>query len=189
MTAPLLLDLAVLMVATADHMCPEVVTRPNARAQHLQRNDGGPRLRDFTDHGVLVRGLRPMCGQKARRWYRAPSSDCRPLCRRCASAAERFATSRDVTREVAAQRLQAADIAAALRRATTTSQISEAVQLACEAGLIAATVPAPGGPVLLTRLVRDARRRVTRPPAVGQRDRNWADRLNPPGSRYPRRYR
>lgn len=187
MTAALLPELAVLMVATADCLSPEVVSRPDARTLHLQRHDGQP-LQDFTDRGVLARRCRPMCGQRARRWYRTPI-DSRPLCRRCSRAAARLAAAGGVTHEQAVQQLQPRDVAALLDRARTPADVSQAVQLACQAQLVAATVVTDDGPVVLSRLVRDARRRVNRPSAVGPRDRNWADRLNPPGSRYPRRYR
>lgn len=191
MTAPLLPVLAVQLVANADHVCPEVVSRPGARALHLQRHDdlgtahAGP---DFTPTGALIRRARPMCGQRARRWYRTAVDD-RPLCRRCARAADRLAAARGVTRQMAVQHLRPDDVVEALDHARSAAELSECVQLACEAGLIASVIKTPDGPVQLSRLVRAARRRITAPPVIGQRDRNWADRLNPPGSRYPRRYR
>ena len=186
--SPVLPALAVQLVAAADCLSPDLVSRTGARALHLHRKDLTTSRSDFTPAGALAGRCRPLCGQRARRWHRA-SVDGRPLCRRCAKAAARLATTAGVTRERAARLLTVADLTAALEHARTSGEVSEAVQLACEAGLIAAVVQTDDGPVLLSRLIRTARQRLSRPPVVGQRDRNWADRLNPPGSRYPRRYR
>lgn len=190
MSTPMLPAVATLLVGIADGSEPApLVSRPSSPVVHVRRYT----RRAFTSRGVLHRGLHPLCGQRGRRWYRTPTGDCRPLCRRCAAAAERFATARGVTRQVAVERLDPGDIAAVLDRARTAADVSAAVLLACEAGLITKKVPTPAGPVLLTRLIHDARRRVTTAAAsnLGPRDRNWADQvLDRPSARYhPRRHR
>jgi hypothetical protein len=176
---------AVHLLAVADKLRPEVVSRPGARTLHLQRTDGHVRD-DFTARGALHRSQRPLCGQQSRRWYRT-AIDGRPLCRRCARVVQRATACVAPT----AVCLPVEDLATALDAARSADDVSAVVLVALATpGLITRPVQTDDGPLPLMRLIRRARLRVSRPPVVEQRDHNWASRLKTsPASRYPRRFR
>jgi hypothetical protein len=84
--SPVLPVLAVAQMTAVQGFAPVLVSRPRSRVLHLHQLDvprgRGTDSASFTDSGALRAGRRTLCGQRARRWYRA-GLDGRPLCRRC----------------------------------------------------------------------------------------------------------
>lgn len=182
MTAPPMLPATALALAAAVDGAPaQLVSRPSAAVLHVQRAAACR----FTPRGAVRRGLRPACGQPARRWHRS-SIDGRPLCLRCARVAARWSSTVDGRPAVSLEQL-----VATLDHARSDSDVSAVLVVASAAGLLGRTVPGPDRPLRLTELIRNTRRRFTHPSVLDQRDRNWADQvLDRPSARYhPRRKR
>lgn len=165
---------------------PALVSSRRSRSLHLYRPD--PRLLGdaLTERGVLRRGRRPLCGQRARRWY-AAGIDGRPLCRKCSAAA--LALSPVVDGDRVARLVPLEDVLATVLAARTEADVSAVQILTCNAGYLGRMVDGPDGRVLLTRLIGAARVRVTSAPVLGPRDHAWAARRLRPVSRFPRRVR
>lgn len=188
----LLPALAVARVTQVQGIAPVLVASRRSRSLHLQvldvrrgRDFASTYAASFTDRGVLRRGQRPLCGQRSLRWH-ASSIDGRPLCRRCSRAAAGLAPV--VDGRLVARLVPLEQVLATIEHARTETELSAAQILATTAGYLGRQVPGPDGPVLLTRLIGQARARLAAASPLSPRDHAWAARIRPV-SRFPRRVR
>lgn len=180
----LLPAVAIAWLASVDPDAPALVSSRRSRTLHLQR---GPVT--LTAAGALRRGQRPLCKQRARRWY-ASSIDGRPLCRRCVRALAGVAPV--VDGRAIAKLVPFAEVLATVETARTESDVSAAQILATNAGYLTRQVTdaETGRSLLFTRVIARARDRVTaRRSHLTSADRAWGERRLPLASAFPRRVR
>jgi hypothetical protein len=189
--SPVLPVLAVAQMTAVQGFAPVLVSRPRSRGLHLHQLDvprgRGTDSASFTDSGALRAGRRTLCGQRARRWYRA-GIDGRPLCRRCTRKA--LALTSVVDGDRAARLVSTDDLVRTVVTARTPADLSAARVLAFTPGVhpLMGTVDGPDGPVRLSRLLEQAADRISRRSPLSPRDHTWAARLRPV-ARFPRRVR
>lgn len=128
-------------------------------------------LRDFTLSGALRSPYRPVCEQKARRWYLA-EPDGSTLCSRCAAWARAHL-------ELDRAPVTLDEILDVLDDSTCVADVDAAQTAAIAGGLVARRVRCPGrGVVPLHTLLRVARNRLTASPRVGVVESNWLERVD-----------
>lgn len=142
----------------------------------------------LTPTGRLLRGGRPLCGQRALRWTVA-EVDGRRLCHRCARASTAaWGLSAVVPTVDRARLVEALSLTLRTAQDRETVQSATLAVIAAPSGVMGALVEGLHGyPVRMTQLVKAARERFDRP-ATSVADRGWISSVkNTPPSRYPRR--